>query len=73
MPRQRIEINPDTMGGNQVIRGARIAVELIPRGSITEGGCVGSSPSHAPRPPARRNRAPGKTNALASSRHAAQS
>jgi uncharacterized protein (DUF433 family) len=31
MPYERIEINPDVMGGKPVIRGTRIPVELILR------------------------------------------
>jgi uncharacterized protein (DUF433 family) len=31
MPHERIEINPDIMGGKPVVRGTRISVELILR------------------------------------------
>jgi uncharacterized protein (DUF433 family) len=31
MPHQRIEMNPDIMGGNPVVRGTRVPVELILR------------------------------------------
>jgi uncharacterized protein (DUF433 family) len=31
MPHERIEINPDVMGGKPVVRGTRIPVELILR------------------------------------------
>jgi uncharacterized protein (DUF433 family) len=31
MPHERIEVNPDIMGGKPVVRGTRITVELILR------------------------------------------
>jgi uncharacterized protein (DUF433 family) len=31
MPHERIEINPDVMGGKPVVRGTRIPVELVLR------------------------------------------
>jgi uncharacterized protein (DUF433 family) len=31
MTHQRIEINPEIMGGKPVIRGTRISVEMVPR------------------------------------------